>query len=130
MSTDEATVRALLNAMGRMDLGAIEGLLTDDVEWWLAGDLAVSGRHVGREAVLRDFLAAAAGMFEPGSLAFEVTHLWAHSGTVVAEYVGTARSRRGDAYRNHYCVVFTCRAGQVSAVREYLDTEHVARVLV
>ncbi|MEV4125776.1 nuclear transport factor 2 family protein [Nocardia sp. NPDC049707] len=130
MSTDDATVRALLDAMGRMDLGAIESLLTDDVQWWLAGDSVVSGRHVGREAVLRDFLAAAAEMFEPGSLAFEITHLFAHDGTVVVEYVGTARSRRGNAYRNHYCVVFRCRAGQVSEVREYLDTEHVARVLV
>lgn len=129
-SANEELVRSFLAAMGRLDVPALSDLLADDATWWLAGDLPVSGLYEGKPAVIGDFLWSASALFEPGSLGFELQHLVSGAGTVVAEYVGTARSlANGKPYRNTYCTVFDCRDGKISAVREYLDTAHVGEVL-
>jgi ketosteroid isomerase-like protein len=124
-------VHDFLTAMNRMDVAAIGALLTDDATWTMPGDLPVSGRHEGRDAVLGDFLAKAAALFEPGSLRFELEMVLAEGHHAVAEYTGTGLAADGlREYRNHYCMVFECRDGRISAVREYLDTAHVRDALL
>jgi ketosteroid isomerase-like protein len=124
-------VHHFLAAMNRMDVDAIGALLTDDATWTMPGDLPVSGRHEGREAVLGDFLAKAAALFEPGSLRFELETVLIEGTYAIAEYTGTGRAAdRRREYCNHYCMVFELRDGQISAVREYLDTAHVRDALL
>lgn len=124
-------VNDFLAAMNRMDVDAVGTLLTDDATWTMPGDLPVSGRHEGREAVLGDFLANAAALFEPGSLRFELETVTTQGSHAIAEYTGTGRAADGQReYRNHYCMVFELRDGRISAVREYLDTAHVRDALL
>ena len=124
-------VHAFLAAMNRMDVEAIGALLTDDATWTMPGDLPVSGRYEGRAAVLGDFLANAAALFEPGSLRFELETVLTDGSHAIAEYTGTGRADDGQReYRNHYCMVFELRDGRISAVREYLDTAHVRDTLL
>lgn len=124
-------VHNFLAAMNRMDVDAIGALLTDDATWTMPGDLPVSGRYEGRAAVLGDFLANAAALFEPGSLRFEPQTIVAEGRHAIAEYTGTGRAADGQReYRNRYCMVFELRDGRISAVREYLDTAHVRHALL
>ena len=128
---NKGLVHAFLAAMNRMDVDAVGRLLTDDATWTMPGDLPVSGRHEGRDAVLGDFLANAAALFEPGSLRFELTMVVCEGRQAIAEYTGTGRAAdRRREYRNHYCMVFEFRDDRISAVREYLDTAHVRDALL
>ena len=75
-------------------------------------------------------LSSAALLVEPGSLGFELGSVLEDAGSVVVEYVGTGLGAiAGGQYRNTYCTIFECRDGQISSVREYLDTAHVCDVL-
>lgn len=124
-------VRDFLAAMNRMDVDAVGALLTDDATWTMPGDLPVSGRHEGRDAVLGDFLAHAAALFEAGSLRFELETIVSEGRHAIAEYTGTGRAADGHReYHNRYCMVFELRDGYISAVREYLDTAHVRDALL
>jgi uncharacterized protein len=124
-------VHAFLAAMNRMDVDAVGALLNHDVTWTMPGDLPVSGRHEGREAVMGDLLANAAALFEPGSLRFELAMVVSEGRHAIAEYTGTGRAADGQReYRNRYCMVFELRDGRISAVREYLDTAHVRDALL
>lgn len=126
-----AIVDAFLAAMNRMDVDGIAALLADDATWTLAGDLPLSGRHEGRAAIMGEFLATAAALFEPGSLRFELETVVTEGRYTVAEYTGTGRAADGRrTYRNHYCVVLELRGGHISAVREYLDTAQVRDTLL
>lgn len=96
-------VDEFMAAMNRMDVDAVGALLTDDATWTMPGDLPVSGRHEGRDAVLGDFLANAAALFEPGSLRFELETVIA--GQLLRENAAVVQgcvpfvSLKGDSYR-------------------------------
>ncbi len=59
----------------------------------------------------------------------ELTSLITDGDAAVAEWTRRARSVRGQAYENHYAVVFTVRDDRIVAVREYLDTEVALEIL-
>lgn len=128
-SSNDELVRSFLTAMGRADIHSLSDLLTEDATWWLAGDLPVSGLYEGRTAVIKEFLPAAAALFEQGSLGFELRNFFSDGGTVVAEYIGTGKGAGRGPYQNQYCTIFECRDGKIRSVREYLDTAHVRDAL-
>ena len=41
-----------------------------------------------------------------------------------------ARTARGSDYDNAYCGIFIVRDGQITAVREYLDSQYAAETLL
>lgn len=128
--SNEQLVVDFLAAMVRADIDALSEMLADDATWWLAGDLPVSGLYQGKPAVIGEFLWSAAALFEPGSLSFELRNTTIAAGSVIVEYVGTGRGLNGGrSYRNTYCTIFECRAGQITAVREYFDSEHARQTL-
>jgi ketosteroid isomerase-like protein len=47
-----AIVRALVDALGRGDVAAVDETLDPDVEWHAAEDEPEAGKHTGRDAVL------------------------------------------------------------------------------
>jgi ketosteroid isomerase-like protein len=128
-NANEVLVRSFLAAMGRTDIDSLIDLLADEATWWLAGDLPVSGLYQGKAAIIGEFLASAAALFEQGSLGFELRNLATDAEAVIAEYAGTGRSAAGLPYRNRYCTIFECRDGKIHSVREYLDTAHVRDAL-
>ena len=124
-------VRNFLSALAQLDVAALSDLVTEDLTWRVPGSLPISGLYNGKPAFVGDFLRGAAALFETGSLAFDIKHLLTNGDVVVAEYVGTGTSATsGQPYRNDYCVIFDFRGGKISAAREYLDTAHVADVLL
>jgi uncharacterized protein len=126
---NKEVVARFVAALGAGDDAALAELLHPDATWWLPGRLPVSGRYVGRDAVVDGFLAQGLALYEPGTLSFEVVRMIAEGDQVGVEWVASGRSAGGRDYRNHYNVAFTVRDRQVHEVREYCDTLYVHDVL-
>jgi uncharacterized protein len=128
MPSSREVVSQYLAAVQAGDEPAIRELFAPDATWQLRGDLPISGLWQGRDVILGEFLAAALGHYEPGSVTLEATGMVADGEVVVLEWVSRARTRGGAPYENHCIGVFTVREGRIQAVREYMDTEYAARV--
>ena len=128
---NQKLVQRFLASLARLDVPALQELITDDFSWTVPGGLSISGTYEGKSAFENQFLAGAAELFAPGTLNFEIQHLFSEGEVVVAEYIGTGESATtGKPYRNDYCVIFRIRNGRIELGREYMDTAHVAEALL
>ena len=110
------------------DERALRESFAEDACWELRGELPISGRWEGRDAIIGEFLATALSYYEPGSVSLEVTSLVAEGDLVVMEWTSRARNRRGEPYENCCIGVFTVRDGTIKSVREYMDTLYAHKV--
>jgi ketosteroid isomerase-like protein len=122
-------VEAYVAALQAGDPGAIRDSFAEDAEWCLTGELPLSGTWTGRDRILDDFLGRALASYEPGSVSFEVTHLFGQGEHVAMEWITRGRSRAGEPYENRYYGLFTVRDGRISAIREYLASAAAAQAL-
>jgi ketosteroid isomerase-like protein len=60
-----------------------------------------------------------------GPMQMTVRGLIAEGDKVAVEVVGDGKLRAGRRYQNDYHLLLTIRDGEIAAVREYLDTQHV-----
>lgn len=127
--TNAGTVRRFVAAIEAGDTPALEQLLVDDATWHLHGTLPVSGHYEGRRAILDEFLTQGLGLYRPGTLRLDITHLITDGDTVALEWHATGLSVRGNTYDNEYAFFFTVRNGKITAIREYTDMLHVAEAL-
>lgn len=117
-------------ALGRGDVAALRALFAPDATWILAGELPASGRYVGADAILTDFLPRVVGRLDPRAPVTQDVHRILADGEVgVAEWTSVATTRDGREYRNRNCLVFVVRDGLVAEVREYTDTDRMRRLL-
>jgi ketosteroid isomerase-like protein len=116
----------MFGAFGRGDLQRVLNLLTDDVEWRLAGPTQVTyaGIHRGRQTVADFFkLIGQTTEFEQ----FEPQEYIAQGDKVVV--LGHERQRvktTGEVGENDWAMVFTVRDGKIARFRNYEDTAAVA----
>lgn len=129
VAANKAVVQEFITALEVGKHEQIAELLTADAVWWLPGRLPVSGRYEGRGAVLDGFLAQGLGLYQPGTLTFEIVNMIGEGDTVAVEWIADGTSAAGAHYRNHYHVAFDVADGRVSAVREYVDTLYASEVL-
>lgn len=127
----KAVVVRYVEAVIAGDITVIRDSFAEDATWTYPGDVPVlSGTWTGRDAIVDDFLSAAAGsLFVPGSVTIELTWIIAEGDRVVAEWTAKAQAVNGGAYDNRNIGVFTVRDGRITAVREFTDTHHAATVL-
>ncbi|TCN34412.1 NADPH:quinone reductase-like Zn-dependent oxidoreductase [Kribbella sp. VKM Ac-2500] len=127
----KTVVTRYVEAVAAGDLPTIRASFAPDVEWTYPGDLPLSGTWRGRDAVVDDFLGAAAGKLFSSDVpvVIRLTNVLADGDQVFAEWTAQATALGGGAYDNQCSGVFTVRAGQIIAVREYTDTDHARRVL-
>jgi hypothetical protein len=118
-----------VDALQRGDGDEVAACFAPDATWDVPGDLPISGRHAGRDAILGGLVGAVMARLDPASLRFDVTSLTTEADRGVLEYTIRARTRHGRAYENAYLAIFEVRGGLIAAVREYLDTQRAARVL-
>jgi ketosteroid isomerase-like protein len=129
VAANKEVVRGFVSAMQDGSRERLAETLTPDAVWWLPGNLPISGRYEGRDAILNDFLAKGMGIFQPGTLAFEVVNMVGEGDTVAVEWISDGISAAGAHYRNHYHFAFDIKAGRVHEVREYFDSLYAAQVL-
>lgn len=104
--------------------GALDALIPD-ATWWIAGkpeQLPVAGA-LTKEKVAR-LLYNMAGQLKNG-LKMTVRNVIAEGDRVALEVESYGELQNGRIYNQEYHFMMTIRDGKISAVREYLDTQHV-----
>ncbi|HEY0278107.1 MAG TPA: nuclear transport factor 2 family protein [Solirubrobacterales bacterium] len=133
MNDDTAPKQVLqryLDALVAGDIETIRDSFAEDATWTIKADLPIAGPWIGRDQIIDDFLTTVMSeRFEAGSHAFDFPTMIADGDTVALEWHVSARTADGAPYENDYCGVFVIRGGRIAAVREYLDSGYVAKVL-
>ena len=104
--------------------GALEAM-TEDATWWISGKpecLPAAGDH-SKEEIARLFYRMVAQL--KTELKMTVKSVIAEGNKVAVEVESYGELQNGRVYNNEYHLVMTVRDGKISAVREYLDTQHV-----
>lgn len=127
-AANKALLQSIYSALADGDGRPLREAMAEDFSWTIAGHSAWSRRWSGREAVLRDLFAPLMKRFATRYRS-HAEHFVAEGDTVVVQYRGEVRTVAGEAYDNHYCMVFRVADGRLRSVIEYMDTDLACRVL-
>lgn len=132
MTTQEATkqtVVAFVRALDAGDLAALRALLAPDATWEVRATSPGAGMHAGADAIVGEFLPMAFSAFKPASVSLALGSLIAEGESAAAEWVMTGETAAGQPYSNVYHVAFHVLDGQITEIREYLDSLYLTRTL-
>jgi uncharacterized protein len=119
------TVKDFFAAMGRGDKQALLALSAEDIEWIIPGkDWPLAGTHRGH-AGLEDFLQNASETVETST---EPSEYVAQGDRVLV--VGVAKGKikaTNKTFDDDWIFAITVRNGKVANIREYIDTQALAR---
>ena len=127
MSTEKnvQTVKDFFAAIGRGDRGALLALVAEDIEWIIPGkDWPLAGTHRGH-AGLADLLQTASKSIETST---EPREFVAQGDRVLV--VGFAKGKikaTNKTFEDHFVFAITVRGGRLTNIREYIDTQALAR---
>ena len=119
-------VKDLFAAMGRGDKQGLLALSTEDIEWIIPGEnWPLAGTHRGH-AGLADLLQKASEMLE---ISYPEPPEFVAQGDRVL-VVGFARGKvkaTNRTFKDHFVFAITVRNGKLTNIREYIDTQALAR---
>jgi uncharacterized protein len=107
------------------DIPGVLGLMADGATWKIPGkkaDLPSAGTH-SKEKIARVFHAMV-GELKGGALRMTMRGAIAEGDQVAVEAESYGELKNGRVYSQEYHFLMTFRDGKISAVREYLDTQH------
>jgi ketosteroid isomerase-like protein len=107
------------------DIAGALDIMTGDVSWWIAGkrdQLPAAGVY-SKEQIAQLFHNMG-GQLQNG-LTMTVKSLIAEGDKVAVEVESHGELRNGRVYNQEYHFLLTISDGKISAVKEYLDTQHV-----
>lgn len=113
------------NLLGRGEIEPALALATDDMTYWIAGKpggVPSSGSKDKKQ--MRRLFQNMMGSLESG-LPMTVEGVTAEGDRVALELESLGRLKNGRTYNNEYHILLQFRDGEICAVREYLDTQHV-----
>ena len=99
----------------------------DDSIIWTAGNNAIGGTRTKKEIIdfAQDILAAF-----PTGITFNITGMTAENERVAVEVNGEAIHASGEAYNNKYHFLLTIKNGKIIELKEYMDTQLAAKILL
>jgi ketosteroid isomerase-like protein len=119
------TVKDFFAAIGRGDREALLALVAEDIEWIIPGeDWPLAGTHRGH-AGLADLLQTASKSIETST---EPREFVAQGDRVLV--VGFAKGKikaTNKTFEDHFVFAITVRDGKLTNIREYIDTQALAR---
>ena len=127
MSTEKnvRTVKDFFAAIGRGDKEGLLALIAEDIEWIIPGeDWPLAGTHRGH-AGLADLLQTASKSIETST---EPSEFVAQGDRVLV--VGFAKGKikaTNKTFEDHFVFAITVRGGKLTNIREYIDTQALAR---
>jgi uncharacterized protein len=128
MSTQEnvQTVKDFFAAMGGSDRQGLLALCAEDIEWIIPGeDWPLAGTHRGH-AGLTDFLQKASETVETSFS--EPPEFVAQGDRVMVIGVATGKIKATNKpFKDDWIFAITVRNGKVANIREYIDTQALAR---
>ena len=127
MSTEKnvQTVKDFFAAIGRGDKEGLLALIAEDIEWIIPGeDWPLAGTHRGH-AGLADLLQTASKSIETST---EPRDFVTQGDRVLV--VGFAKGKikaTNKTFEDHFVFAITVRDGKLTNIREYIDTQALAR---
>lgn len=120
-------VREYLSRFSEGDYEHAFELVADDVDWWILGDLPISGEHTGES-----FIELMEGLNDtfPDGVEMWATNMVAEGNEVVAECRSHGPMPGGDVYENQYLNWYVVEDGIIQEVREYPDTLYIKETLL
>ena len=100
---------------------------TDDSVIWTAGDNAIGGTRTKKEIInfAQNILAAF-----PSGITFKITGMTAEEEKVAVEVSGEAIHAAGQTYNNQYHFLLRIQDGKILELKEYMDTQLAAKILL
>jgi uncharacterized protein len=119
------TVKDFFAAIGRGDREALLALVAEDIEWIIPGeDWPLAGTHRGH-AGLANLLETASKSIETST---EPREFVAQGDRVLVVGVATGRIKATNKpFKDDWVFAITVRGGKVKDIREYIDTQALAR---
>jgi len=100
---------------------------TDDSTIWTAGDNAIGGTRSKEEIV--EFAQGILAAF-PNGITFNITGMTAEDDRVAVEVSGESIHASGQPYNNRYHFLLIIRDGKIIQLKEYMDTQLAAKILL
>ncbi len=100
--------------------GALE-LFDDEIEYTVQGSSPVSGTYRGKRALVKELFIPFQSRLD-GDIVLEPKHFIVEGDDVAVLAEGRAKTKRGEAYNNSYCIVFRVGDGRITHLNEFLDT--------
>jgi ketosteroid isomerase-like protein len=134
VSETRTDVRALVEdffaTMGRADWDRLRGeLLADGASWTMMAPSLAGGPTLDSADAIVGFFSAGGAVFENGGPEVTINRILVDGDSAAVEAVGTGRLHNGNTYANVYHFAVDTQDGRVVAVREYMDSHHVATVM-
>ena len=99
----------------------------DDAIIWTAGDNSIGGTRTKQEIV--DFAQGILSAF-PDGIKFNITGITAENERVAVEVSGEAIHTSGKNYNNKYHFLLKIKNGKILELKEYMDTQLAAKILL
>jgi ketosteroid isomerase-like protein len=99
----------------------------DDSIIWTAGDNSIGGTRTKQEIV--DFAQGILSAF-PEGIKFNITGITAENERVAVEVSGEAIHASGEDYNNEYHFLLKIKNGKILELKEYMDTQLAAKILL
>ena len=125
LETNKQAVARFCESFATGDAQAILDTMTDDIRYWILGDRALTpsaGDH-SKSGMKRIFDAMHERL--TGPMRFTAHSMIAEGDQVALEAQSYGTLKNGRVYNNRYHLRLTLRDGEIAAVREYLDAQHV-----
>jgi len=123
----EQIVMEFGEAVSARDFARLAELLDDDLRYELCG-IELEGAGIFDKPTVLENFRAVLDLFEDGSPRMTVTRMFRDGDWIIAEGTGAGRFRNGLAYDNRYIILYEIVDGRVRTVREYMDTQHAAKL--
>jgi ketosteroid isomerase-like protein len=109
--------------------GALE-MMTEDATWWIPGkpELTPTAGLYQKDKITRLFYAMLKQL--KSGLKMTPTGMVAEGDRVAVEVVSEGDLKNGRQYRQQYHMLLEFRGNKISAVREYLDTQHAHAIWI
>jgi ketosteroid isomerase-like protein len=106
------------------DMAGALDMITDDATWWIAGKPGhVPGAGVFTKQQVASLFRRMAEQF-PNGLQMTIKSMISEGERVAVELESYGELPNGRVYNNEYHMLLTIRGAQISAMREYHDTQH------
>jgi uncharacterized protein len=126
IESNKHLAKELVAAMNRADTQWFLDNYADDVLVWTMGNTLISGKY--NKAQVAGFADSIFDVF-PDGIKFTIHGMVAEGDTVAMETESYGVHVSGKPYNNFYHMVVKFRNGQITLLKEYLDTELVTDVL-
>ena len=100
---------------------------TDESIIWTAGNNAIGGTRTKKEVI--SFAQNILSAF-PTGITFNITGITAENERVAVEISGKAIHASGETYNNQYHFLLRIKDGKILELKEYMDTQLAAKILL